>query len=571
VIVRMNSSADGSLIGLGDHASYDGSGAIDGSRASGLPPSRGSSAGGGNRFFQMLVGSGLGGSYGETTKVGDHKGASLQAGGSTALRASFDLNDFPSLAPDSAGFPNGGGIGTSSTSASSATDFAAALSRAATGQAIASNNNLHDDMNLHGTDQIETITSGLVGSSLSSAAAGAMSGSGMGSAAGMNGWSSGTSHHSKFSMAKEDFPALPVTSAHVQEHRGSSYSALVGSTKFNNLTSPLFNHSSSVVSGTNGSSPGEIGCIRTNESANSSIPGTASIHRSPSQQPNSQPQNSLGGVIYSTSPSLHFAAPVHQQKHVQLKPSQVLSSFSSSRASVVPIGNNGPTANMVGGASKILGGEYGLLGLLSVIRLSDADRSSLAFGSDLTLLGLNLNSPEPLYKTFAGPFVDSDHIPRKQNLEPAYHIPSCYYVPSTPALKTGHLAKFQLETLFYVFYSFTRDVLQAHAAQELYNRDWKYHGELRLWFKYTTAGSSNDHTAFDVSDGKDEKSTSINGQKQLIFFDTSTWERRLYTSSVFQRQQGSMSDVRGGMDIPPSGIVNGLLNEHEVQIKMSPA
>jgi hypothetical protein len=36
--------------------------------------------------------------------------------------------------------------------------------------------------------------------------------------------------------------------------------------------------------------------------------------------------------------------------------------------------------------------QYGLLGLLGVIRMVDADVNTLALGSDLTTLGLNLNS-----------------------------------------------------------------------------------------------------------------------------------------------------------------------------------
>jgi hypothetical protein len=37
---------------------------------------------------------------------------------------------------------------------------------------------------------------------------------------------------------------------------------------------------------------------------------------------------------------------------------------------------------------------YGLLGLLGVIRMTDPDLSMLALGSDLTTLGLDLNTPE---------------------------------------------------------------------------------------------------------------------------------------------------------------------------------
>lgn len=37
---------------------------------------------------------------------------------------------------------------------------------------------------------------------------------------------------------------------------------------------------------------------------------------------------------------------------------------------------------------------YGLLGLLGVIRMTNPDRSMLALGSDLTTLGLDLNTAE---------------------------------------------------------------------------------------------------------------------------------------------------------------------------------
>ena len=65
--------------------------------------------------------------------------------------------------------------------------------------------------------------------------------------------------------------------------------------------------------------------------------------------------------------------------------------------------------------------------------------------------------------------------------------PCCTRQP--PPLKTSHLSKFQLETLFYIFYAMPRDVLQAYAAQELYQRDWQYHRDLKvgavsLCFKY---------------------------------------------------------------------------------------
>ena len=52
--------------------------------------------------------------------------------------------------------------------------------------------------------------------------------------------------------------------------------------------------------------------------------------------------------------------------------------------------------------------RYGLMGLLSVIRMTDQDLSTLALGTDLTTLGLNLNSSDCLYATFASPWADAN-------------------------------------------------------------------------------------------------------------------------------------------------------------------
>jgi len=114
-----------------------------------------------------------------------------------------------------------------------------------------------------------------------------------------------------------------------------------------------------------------------------------------------------------------------------------------------------------------------------------------------------------------------------------FQLPSCYYM-QPPALKTGHLSKFQLETLFYIFYALPQDVLQAYAAQELYTREWRYHGELKLWFK--RAGPS---------DGIANPPAGT----QFLYFDINTWERRLFNGSMNQN------------------ITSGFLPEDEVRVK----
>eukprot|EP00249_Psilotum_nudum_P017389 c26297_g1_i1 orf=870-2744(-) len=120
--------------------------------------------------------------------------------------------------------------------------------------------------------------------------------------------------------------------------------------------------------------------------------------------------------------------------------------------------------------------RFGLLGLLSVIRMSDRDLTTLALGTDLTTLGLNLNSRDNLYKTFASPWAEGP-----TNVEPEFTLPHCY-IQQAPRLQPGYFSKFQQDTLFHIFYSMPNDEAQLYAANELCNRGWFYHKEHCMWF-----------------------------------------------------------------------------------------
>uniref|UniRef100_A0A5B7A4X8 Putative NOT transcription complex subunit VIP2 isoform X1 n=1 Tax=Davidia involucrata TaxID=16924 RepID=A0A5B7A4X8_DAVIN len=149
---------------------------------------------------------------------------------------------------------------------------------------------------------------------------------------------------------------------------------------------------------------------------------------------------------------------------------------------------------------------FGLLGLLSVIRMSDPHLTSLALGIDLTTLGLNLNSAENLHKTFGSPWSDE---PAKG--DPEFTVPQCYYAQQPPALNQAYFSKFSVDTLFYMFYSMPKDEAQLYAANELYNKGWFYHRELRLWFMR-------------VADMEPLVKTNAYERGSYICFDPNTWE-----------------------------------------------
>lgn len=207
------------------------------------------------------------------------------------------------------------------------------------------------------------------------------------------------------------------------------------------------------------------------------------------------------------------------------------SSSSSSSSSLSSSSSTTPGASN-DGSPEAKQAQYGLLGLLAVIRMMDADLNTLALGSDLTTLGLNLNSAKSLYTTFASPWADGP-----SNSDPQFTLPACYYMTTPPPLKHAHLHKFQLETLFYIFYAMPKDLLQAYAGQELYHRDWRYHIELKLWFRRATQQ--------DLPHLPAERAAT-----QYIFFDINSWECRLFNGNTHIVSAGLMSEDEVRVRLP---------------------
>lgn len=169
---------------------------------------------------------------------------------------------------------------------------------------------------------------------------------------------------------------------------------------------------------------------------------------------------------------------------------------------------------------------YGIRGLLKLMssswRTEQPDYLLLTLGIDLTNLGLNLNSTEPLYLSFETPFLDMD---RGLYHEPEYNLPECYKMEQKPPLlKLGHFRKFQLQTLFYIFYCMPRDALQILAAAELYQREWRYHKDLKLWFTRAPGTTTPGYE-----------------RNAFIYFDITTWERKPFHETNRNFLQGFLS------------------------------
>eukprot|EP00798_Chlamydomonas_sp_ICE-L_P030688 gene30688-35715_t len=140
----------------------------------------------------------------------------------------------------------------------------------------------------------------------------------------------------------------------------------------------------------------------------------------------------------------------------------------------------GDRGTVKSGPDKSLGASsapdrFGLLGLMPLLKMSDPHLTMLALGTDLTSLGLNLNSSESLHKTFVSPMSDAPVKP-----EPELDLPACYK-HNPQRLQPGYLTKFKEETLFYMFYSMPQNETQLIAADELSSRGWWFHKRYQLW------------------------------------------------------------------------------------------
>lgn len=154
--------------------------------------------------------------------------------------------------------------------------------------------------------------------------------------------------------------------------------------------------------------------------------------------------------------------------------------------------------------------RFGLLGLLSLIKSADPDLSMLSMGVDLQTFGLNLNSSDPLHPSFITPWSENNML-ASSRVEPEFTLPSCYNVQPPPPAQSK-IASFSDETLFFIFYSTPRDVLQEVAAQELYARNWRYHKELHVWL---TKEQNTEPT----------QKTPTYERGTYVFFDPSVWEK----------------------------------------------
>lgn len=127
--------------------------------------------------------------------------------------------------------------------------------------------------------------------------------------------------------------------------------------------------------------------------------------------------------------------------------------------------------------------DYGLEGLMNIIRNPTSDIATLFLGIDLASLGLDLASGEPLHVSFVSPWGDTNK--RMDQL-----FPPCYQLMHDPQSIHQRFGQFQDDTLFYLFYNAGMTQYTEIVTKELCRRGWRWYPEWSVWVHPSLLGAS---------------------------------------------------------------------------------
>ncbi|KAK0308937.1 transcriptional regulator [Friedmanniomyces endolithicus] len=241
-----------------------------------------------------------------------------------------------------------------------------------------------------------------------------------------------------------------------------------------------------------------------------------------------------------------------------------------------------PPANIKRYADMTEDEKYGLTGLLAAFEarraleagqpvddtLPPAMRNGVMLGQDLSTLGMDLDSPEPIYPTFT-PFPlpperssGSNFDFFERNVVPDFTLPSAYTVTNVPPLER-RMGAFSDETLFSIFYQNPNDYRQELAAIELTGRDWRWHKILRQWLqKDTREVSAGSLPIVDLAPTLPVAAPTVRlGERTergvYVFFDAMNWQRQR-REFVLDYGELDHKHAGGGGQVVPGMGANGM-------------
>lgn len=154
----------------------------------------------------------------------------------------------------------------------------------------------------------------------------------------------------------------------------------------------------------------------------------------------------------------------------------------------------------------------------------------------------NYSASESLLRSYPGAFAQANAYPPKP-LDTDYTIPDCYIVSNVAPIQS-RISGFTEDTLFYIFYTSPRDIIQEEVATELMSRKWRFHVKEKMWL------TRDDTTSNPVILEKD-----VAEQGYYIWWDYRNWKR--VRKMYILRYEDLDDHLSGGRSLAMPGLFQG--------------
>lgn len=186
--------------------------------------------------------------------------------------------------------------------------------------------------------------------------------------------------------------------------------------------------------------------------------------------------------------------------------------------------------------------KWGMDGYRALHEGPMADFKAQTRAQDLASFENQAASGQPLLRSYAGPFAPP-HAYAPRPLDSDYTIPECYIVQNVAPIQQ-RISGFTEDTLFYIFYTSPKDIIQEEVATELMSRKWRFHMKEKMWLTRDDTTQSPTILEKDVSE-----------QGYYIWWDFRAWKR--VRRSYVLRYEDLDDHLSGGRSLAMPGLFQG--------------
>lgn len=171
-----------------------------------------------------------------------------------------------------------------------------------------------------------------------------------------------------------------------------------------------------------------------------------------------------------------------------------------------------------------------------------AEYKAVSRGQDAASFEHHIAAGQSLLRTYPGPFAGPNAFAPRP-LDSDFQIPDCYIVQNVAPIQQ-RISGFTEDTLFYIFYTSPKDIIQEEVATELMSRKWRFHMKEKMWL------TRDDATSNPVIIEKD-----VCEQGYYIWWDYRSWKR--VRKMYILRYEDLDDHLSGGRSLAMPGLFQG--------------